>query len=179
MKITPVIFLAIVIPFFFANILFSKTLSYKDFAIGDNRKNVISILNKQKYSHHSIFYESNDRFINGIKVKPENSIKIVIKQYMEKEEILLVFDNNGLLFDIYTKKKPMDIRDYADYRISMIETYGKPAEEQTVNGKHILAWSLNKNRNAVYLIYDSVNENLIINIRDLYLNANYEPVYKE
>ena len=98
---------------------------------------------------------------------------------MEKEEILLVFDNNGILFDIYAKKSPMDSRDYVDYRMSFTEAYGKPSEDQEVNGRHVLAWSLNKNRNAVYLIYDASNENLIINIRDLYLNAKYEPAYKE
>ncbi|MBN2402425.1 MAG: hypothetical protein JXN64_08485 [Spirochaetes bacterium] len=179
MRIINIIITAVIIQFLSADIVHSKNLSYKDFALGNRRKNIITILNKQKYIHHSIFYESNDRYINGIKVKPENSIKIIIKNYMEKEEILLVFDNNDLLFDIYTKKKPIDIRDYVDYRISLIETYGRPVEEQTVNGKYILAWSLNKKRNAVYLIYDSVNENLIINIRDAYLNSSYEPAIEE
>lgn len=179
MKLITVIITSFAIQLLWANSLFSKTLNYKDFALGENRKNIISILNKQKYVQHSIFYESNDRFVNGIKVKPENSIKIIIKQYMEKEEILLVFDNNGILFDIYTKKKPIDIRDYVDYRINLIGTYGKPIEEQSVKGIHILAWSLNKKKNAVYLIYDSINGNIIINFRDVSLNANYEPVNKE
>lgn len=162
--------------FLFSDFLYSKPLSYKEFSLGENKKNVLSMLSRQKYSRYQIYHDSNDRFVGDIKVKPENSIKIVINNYMEKEEVLLVFDAGDILFDIYVRKKPMDMRDYIDHRIGMIESYGKPEEQQFINEKHIIAWRLNKKRNAVYLIYNNEDESIIINIRDLYLNMKYSPV---
>ncbi len=175
------ILITFAIPLLYAEVLYSKPLPlfYKDFVLGENKKNILSILSKQKYSRHLIFHDSNDRFLNGIKVKAENSIKIIIKQYMEREEILLVFNADEILFDIYTKKKPADIRDFIDQKIYMSEIYGKPADEQVVKDTHILVWSFMKRRYAVYLLFDSINENLIINMRDTYLNMKYEPVNKE
>jgi len=155
-------------------ILYSKPLYYKDFSLGNNKKNILSILSRQKYTQQEIYYDSNDRYIGGVKVKSENSIKIIIKQYMEKEEILLVFDNNDILFDIYTKKSPIDLRDYIDHKINMTEIYGKPAEELAY-GKYIVAWSLDKKCHAVYLIYDQEKEYMIINMRDNNLDKNYMP----
>lgn len=160
----------------FSNLLYSKPLSHREFSLGDNKRNILTLLGKQKYSQHQIYYDSNDRFIGEIKVKPENSIKIVIKSYMEKEEVFLVFDSSDILFDIYIKKTPMDIRDYIDYRVGLIESYGKPDEQQFINEKHIIVWRLNKKRNAVYLIYNSDDESIVINIRDLHLKMKYEPV---
>ncbi len=168
-----ILIIAYLIPLLYGGTIDQKPPGYKAFFIGDNKKNVLNILQRQKYSKHSIYYDNNDRYINGIKVKSENSIKIVITRYMEKEEILLVFDDSNTLFDIYSVKKPMDIRDYIDYRVYMIGRYGKPVEEQVVKGKHILAWSLNKKKHVIYMIFDSTEKSIMINIRDTYLNMKY------
>jgi hypothetical protein len=179
MKYFKIITAAFFIALYFTGNLYSKPLFYKDFVLGDSKKNITVVLSSQKYSKHLIYYDSNDRYINGIKIKSENSIKIIINQYMEKEEILLVFDTGNILFDIYIKKKPADIRDFIDHRINMIETYGKPADDQTANELNILAWTLEKKKYALYLIFDSANENLLINMRDVQLNLKYQPSNKE
>jgi hypothetical protein len=168
-----IILIAYIIPLLYGGGLYQNPPGYKEFNIGDKKKNVLNILLRQKYSKHSIYYNNNDRYIGGIKVKSENSIKIVINSDMEKEEILLVFDADDILFDIYSRKRPMDIRDYIDYRVYMIGKYGKPVDEQVVSGRHILAWSLNRKRHVIYMIFNNVKKNIMINYRDTYLNMKY------
>ena len=169
-----IITIAISIPLICATVYESKLLKYRDFVIGDIKQNILLILKKHRYASHSIYYDNNDRYIDGIKVKSDNSIKIIINKHMEREEILLVFDKNDILFDLYSKKIPMDIRDYIDHKVYLTNTYGTPVED-VVNGQHILAWSINRRRHVLYLIYSSTSRSLLFNMRDTYLNMKYAP----
>jgi hypothetical protein len=178
MKFIIIISNVFIVFLFTANLVAAKPLYYKDFILGDSKKNVLLIL-KQKYSRYQIYYESNDRFINGIKVKAENSIRIIIKKYMEKEEVLLAFDSDNILFEIFTKKTPSDLRDFINLKILLTEIYGKPADYDTVKDTHILFWNFEKKKYYAYLIFDSSRDDLIISLRDEYLNIKYDPVNKE
>ncbi|MBN2040009.1 MAG: hypothetical protein JW864_08215 [Spirochaetes bacterium] len=156
-------------------IIKAEPVQYKEFALGDTRSNILKIISKNKYSQHKIYSDNNDRFFEGIRVKSENSIKIIIKRKMEKEDILLVFDKNNILFDIYTRKQPMDIRDFIDYKVYMSNMYGSPVAEETLRDRKIITWRLNRKRNALYLIYIDKKKSLLINMRDTMLNLNYAP----
>lgn len=158
-----------------SGLLSAKPVQYKEFILGDSKENILKIISRYKYSRHTIYLDNNDRYIDDIKVKSENSIKIIIKRHMEKEELLLVFNSKNILFDIYTRTRPVDIRDYIDYKVYMNSRYGRPVAEQTLNSKHIITWRMNKRRNALYLIYSSRKKSLLINMRDTMLNMNYSP----
>jgi hypothetical protein len=152
----------------------SLTVSYNDFKIGDSKEAVIGIITGKKYVNYNIYYENNDRFLGGIKIKSENSIKLSAIRYMEKEDIILVFNNKDILFDIYSRIRPADIRFYSELKSYYTHLYGNPASEK-IDEQTILSWSLNKKRHAAHLIYDNGDKSIILNFRDLNLDAKYIP----
>lgn len=148
-------------------------LQYREFKLWAKKTDVLQILKNNKYSQYSIYKDNNDIYFGGLKVEPGNSIKITMPGYMKKEEIFLVFNEQDILLDIYARIRPADLRDFIDYRIYMINTYGNPLEDQSSGNQKILAWRFNKQKHAVYLIYDSSKSSIIINYRDNYLMLKY------
>lgn len=151
----------------------SNDLQYKEFRLWAKKAEVLQILNSSKYAQYSIYKNNNDIYFGGLRVEPENSIKIIMPGYMNKEEILLVFNEQDILLDIYARIKPADIRDFIDYRNSMVTVYGSPVEEETSGNQKILTWRFKKQKLGVYLIYNSKESSLIINCRDNSLMMKY------